>query len=233
MTRFLMVRSSRLSQTAGADQGAAPGQRFRDFRNPRTSAAKKKRSILLGGLAMRPESAVQTDHAEEEPPRRTGRRVLLALGVLLIVLVGAVPILVLLSGPEKRLGHRIGFGATGPTVSVRSGIIGPIDVQRTPGLADAGVEVKYVGTSSFARGNLLGYTETRGFTVRITPGKEAIEPEDLTFILIDDQDKVIGEGTLKLPSKIDVGESGDGKVDIVLKGEDGAPAKLIIGRKGE
>jgi hypothetical protein len=190
--------------------------------------------ILLGGLAMRPESTVKTDCVDAETPRRAGRRVLLAIGVmLLIVLLGAVPIFVLLGGPKSRVGQRIGFGATGPTVTMRSGVIGPIDVQRTPGLAEAGVEVKYVGTSSFSRGSLLGHTETRGFTVRVTPGKEAIEPEGLTFTVIDDQDKVIGEGTLKLSSKIDVGESGEGKVDMILQDDDGAPAKLIIGRKGE
>ena len=159
---------------------------------------------------MRPESAVKADGVDDEAPKRTWRRVLLALSVmLLIVLIGAVPIFVLLGGPTSKFGRSIGFGAAGPTVIVRAGAIGPIDLQRSQALVDADVVVTIVGFSSSSRGSLMGHTETRGFTVRVTPNKEPLEREDLTYRLLDDKDKVIGEGTLKLPAKLDVGETAD------------------------
>lgn len=183
---------------------------------------------------MRPESLAETDGADEEARSRRGRRVCLVLGIAFLnVVLGAVPLFLLLGGPETRLGRSLGFGATGPTVNVRSGPVGPIDLQRSPALADAGVEVKHVGSSASSRGSILGNTETRGFTVRVTPRKAPIEPEDLTFTLIDDHDKVIGEGTLKLPGQVEIGESADGKLDVILLDDDGVPATLIIGRKGE
>src|SRR5687767_14796213 len=111
---------------------------------------------------MKPESTLEPDLVEDEARRRTRRRVLVVLGgVFLVVLLGAVPIFILLGGPESRLGRRIGFGVTGPTVSIRSTTIGPIELQRSKGLADEGVDVKHVGTSASSRGSLLGHSESR------------------------------------------------------------------------
>jgi hypothetical protein len=170
--------------------------------------------------------------ADDDARRQTRRRLLLIFGImLLMLLLGVVPVFILLGGARSPLGEMLGFGDSVPTAT-RS-FISPVDVQPSEGLREAGVNVQVSGISSTSSGSILSHSESRGFGLRITASKEPIEPEDLAFILIDDRDKIIAEGRLKLPNRLDAGESGEAQVQVNLQDDDGNPAKLIIRRHDE